>query len=236
MDLMRKEIAICTRLLVDVGILEYSGHISSRLPNGDEFLIQPVDDPRSALDPSRLLVVGLDGKVIDGDGKPPSETAIHAEIYKVRPDVRAVAHFHHDPTTMFSMVKDRPLLPVKNHASRWPNGVPIHYDASHISSVEQGQELARTLGENNAALMRGHGEVVVAESVMALFADVVHFVENARALATAGLLGEVVPLTQADLDKFQLTFNREKHARKLWSYYTVTATGKGVIPEDWLED
>lgn len=235
MDLMRTEVAICTRLLVEVDILEYSGHISSRLPNGDEFLIQQVDDVRSALDPSRLLVVGLDGQVIDGEGKPPSETAIHAEIYKVRPDVRAVAHFHHDPTTMFSMVKDRPIVPVKNHASRWPNGVPVHSDASHISTVEQGQELARTLGDNNAALLRGHGEVVVAESIMALFADIVHFVENARALAEAGLLGEVVPLTKDDLDMFQATFNREKHARKLWSYYTVTAANKGVIPHDWLE-
>ncbi len=234
MDMMRKEIAICTRLLVDVDILEYSGHISSRLPSGDEFLIQPVDDVRSNLEPSRLLVVGLDGHVIDGDGKPPAETAIHAEIYKARPEVNAVAHFHHDPTTMFSMVKARPLVAMKNHAVRWSEGIPIHIDASHISSVEQGQELVRTLGESNALLLRGHGEVVVAENIKALFADIVHFVENAKALADAALLGEIVPLTKEDLVKFEATFDREKHARKLWSYYTVTAANKGVIPAEWL--
>lgn len=236
MDMMRREIAICTRLLVDVGILEYSGHISSRLPSGDEFLIQPVDDVRSTLEPSRLLVVGLDGSVIEGEGKPPSETAIHAEIYKARPDVKAVAHFHHDPTTMLSMVKNRPWVPMKNHASRWPEGVPIHHDASHISSVEQGQELARTLGNANAALLRGHGEVVVAEGVKALFSDIVHFVENASAISSAAVLGEIEPLTNEDLDKFQATFHREKHARKLWAYYTVTAANRGAIPVDWLDD
>lgn len=236
MDLMRRDIAICTRLLVDVDILEYSGHISSRLPSGDEFLIQPVDDVRSNLEPSRLLVVGLDGCVVQGEGKPPSETAIHAEIYKARPDVKAVAHFHHDPTTMFSMVVNRPLLPMKNHAARWPDGVPIHPDASHISSIEQGQELARTMGDCNAVLLRGHGEVVVAENIKALFADIVHFVENAKALADAGLLGEIVPLTREDLDGFEATFDRDKHARKLWSYYTVTAANKGVIPLEWLDD
>ncbi|NNN19857.1 MAG: class II aldolase/adducin family protein [Acidimicrobiaceae bacterium] len=236
MDTIRREIAICTRMLVDVGILEYSGHVSSRLPSGDAFLIQPVDDVRSDLGPSRLLVVGLDGQLIEGDGQPPSETSIHSEIYKARPDVNAVAHFHHDPTTMFSMVATRPLVPVKNHAVRWAHDIPIHPDTSHISSVEQGQELAKTLGASHAALLRGHGEVVVAESIKTLFADVIHFVENATALAHAVLLGEVVPLATDDLEKFQSTFNREKHSRKLWTYYSVTAANKGLIPVEWLFD
>lgn len=236
MDATRRDIAICTRLLVFAGILEYSGHISSRLPSGDQFLIQPVDDVRSDLDPARLLIVGLDGEVIEGDGRPPSETAIHAEVYKARPDVGAVAHFHHDPTTMFSMVKNRRLVPVKNHASRWADGVPIHPDASHISSAEQGLELVQTLGAANAALLKGHGEVVLAENIKMLFADVIHFVENAQALAQAVLLGEVEPLSGEDLDKFQATFDRDRHSRKLWSYYTVTAANSGVIPSEWLED
>ncbi len=236
MDPLRRDIALCTRLLVDVGILEYSGHISSRLPSGDEFLIQPVDDVRSDLDPSRLLLVGLDCQVKEGEGRPPAETAIHAEIYKARPDVGAVAHFHHDQTTMFSMVKDRPLVPVKNHFVRWSSGVPVHQDASHISSVSQGLELARTLGRANAALLKGHGEVVVAENIKALFADVVHFVENAQALAFGNLLGEVIPLTERDLHDFEATFDREKHSRKLWAYYSVTAANSGRIPPEWLED
>lgn len=236
MDPLRRDIATCTRLLVDVGILEYSGHVSSRLPSGDEFLIQPVDDVRSDLDPSRLLVVGLDCDVREGDGKPPAETAIHAELYKSRPDVGAIAHFHHDETTMFSMVKNRPLIPVKNHFVRWATGVPIHSDASHIASQEQGQELARTLGSANAAILRGHGEVVVAENIKALFADVVHFVENCKALAYAGLLGEIEPLELDELNKFEATFDREKHSRKLWSYYSVTAAKGGKIPLEWLDD
>lgn len=236
MDEMRRDVAICTRLLVDVGILEYSGHISSRLPAGDQFLIQPVDDVRSDLDPGRLLVVGLDGEVIQGEGRSPAETAIHAEVYKARPDVGAVAHFHHDETTMFSMVQGMSIVPVKNHACRWPDGVPVHPDASHISTVEQGQELVKTLGNSNAALIRGHGEVVLAENIKALFADIVHFVENAHALAYASKLGTVEPLSKRDLEMFEETFNRESHSRKLWSYYSVTAANNGVIPNEWLDD
>ncbi|MGH9060502.1 MAG: class II aldolase/adducin family protein, partial [Acidimicrobiales bacterium] len=155
-------------------------------------------------------------------------------IYRARADVGAVAHFHHDPTTMFTMVTDGALVPVKNHASRWAAGVPTHQDPSHISAPEQGRALAATNGGAHAALLRGHGEVVVAEDVPTLFADVVHFVENATALAQAGQLGTVVPLTAEECEQFLATFSRDRHARKLWAYHTSVSVGRGTLPPAWL--
>lgn len=233
---MRRDIAICTRLLVDAGILEYSGHVSSRLPSGDAFLIHPRDDVRSGLKPPRLLIVGLDGEVIEEDGLPPLETPIHAEVYKASPEVGAIAHFHHDTTTMFSIVENWEIVPVKNHADRWENAVPIHSDPSHIATVKQGRALVRTLGNANAVLLRGHGEVVVAENIKALFADVIHFVENAQSLAHASLLGDVEPLSKKGLDNFQAAFDREIHAWKLWSYFTIQSANSGSIPMQWVDD
>jgi ribulose-5-phosphate 4-epimerase/fuculose-1-phosphate aldolase len=172
-------------MLVDAGILGYSGHLSTLTGDGQTLLIQPVNDARAELRPDRLLVVTLDGDVVEGDGKPPSELAIHTEIYRARPDVGAVAHFHHDPTTVFTVAGEHRVVPVKNHASRWSAGVPVHPDSSHIATAQQGRELAATLGGCQAALLRAHGQVVVAEDVRTLFADVVHFVENATLLAAA---------------------------------------------------
>lgn len=218
-------------MLVDVGILGYSGHLSARV--GDRLLIQPVDDARAELRPDRLLLVTLDGDVADGDGRPPSETAIHTGIYRARPDVGAVAHFHHDPTTVFTVVEGHPVVPVKNHASRWSSGVPVHSDPSHIATAEQGRALAATLGQCNAALLRAHGQVVVAEDVQTLFADVVHFAENATLLAHALALGQAKPLSQAECDSFAATFRRDRHARKLWTYYTAIAASAGRLPDGW---
>ncbi|HLI23815.1 MAG TPA: class II aldolase/adducin family protein, partial [Acidimicrobiales bacterium] len=209
-----------TRMLVAVGILEYSGHLSARLPEGDTFLIQPGNDARATVAPDRLLTVDLDGRVVEGEAKAPSEVAIHAEIYRQRPDAGAVAHFHHDPTTMFSMVGERPLVPVKNHAARWAAGVPVYPHPWHVDTQEKGKALAHQLGAGHAILLRAHGQVVVAEDVKTLFADVVHFVENADALARAHALGPVVPLTDEECGQFLETFNRASHARKLWRYYT----------------
>jgi L-ribulose-5-phosphate 4-epimerase len=230
MQQIRMDLAVATRMLVDAGILGYSGHLSARAGGGERLLIQPVDDPRAELRPDRVLLVTFDGEVLDGDGRPPSELPIHAEIYRARPDVRAVAHFHHDPTTVFTVAGAHPVVPVKNHASRWSSGVPVHPDPSHIATAAQGRALAATLGGCNAALLRAHGEVVVAEDVRTLFTDVVHFVENAALLASALALGPVRPLSGAECDRFTATFRRDRHAGKVWAYFTAVAAAAGRLP------
>src|ERR1700716_4027355 len=145
MQELRRDLAAGRGSLVDAGIVAYSGHLSARA-GSDRLLIQPVDDVRAQLRPDRLLVVTLEGDVVDGDGQPPSELSIHTEIYRARRDVEAVAHFHHAPTTVFTLVDGCPVVRVKNHASRWAAGVPVHPDPSHIATAEQGRALAATLG------------------------------------------------------------------------------------------
>jgi ribulose-5-phosphate 4-epimerase/fuculose-1-phosphate aldolase len=231
---LRRDIAACSRLLVAEGILNYSGHVSARLPGRDAFLIQQTHDVRAFLEPDRLLVVDLDGRVIEGHGKPPSELFIHAEIYRARPEARSVAHFHHDPTTIFAAVPTCPLVPVKNHFARWVDGIPVHYDSSHIDDPGKGEQVVATLDGRDALLLRGHGQVLVAESVRAVFIDSVHLVENAGALTQATQLGAVEPLTQAELDHFLETFDRPKHVEKLWKYYAEVAVARGVIPAEWI--
>lgn len=233
---LRTALATATRMLVEASILGYSGHLSARVPDEEEQLfIQPVDEPRSALLPDGVLRVTFDGKVLDGEGKPPSELAIHTGVYRARPDVGAVAHFHHDPTTMFTMVDGGAIVPVKNHASRWASGVPAHPDPSHIDTPEQGAAVAATLGACDALLLRAHGEVVVSEDVTALFADVLHFVENADALARAMALGPVRPLGPDDCNRFLATFDRCRHARKVWKYHVAVAVAHGTLPAEWAD-
>lgn len=232
---LRHQVAATTLLLVSEGILGYSGHVSARLPGGDTFLIQPVDQSRAELKPEHLLVCGMDGKKRAGpDGvKPPSEVFLHSELYKARPDVNAIAHFHHDLTTTFSLVEGAQLVPIKNHAVRWESGIPTHGDPSHVSSPELGRAAAQSLGPHQAMLIRAHGQAVVAESVPALLVDCVHFVENAQALYHASLLGKVKPLTAAEMTAFRHDFKRDPHTKKLWRYYIGRGREKAVLPEAW---
>ena len=234
-DGLRAQIAACTRVMNMEGLIDYSGHVSARLPDGAGLLIQSFDDSRAALAPGELLVCDMDGRMIAGPSgkKPPREVHIHTEILKVRPDVNAIGHFHPETATTFTLVEGRPLVPVKNHAARWMDGIPVHPDPGHINSPEAGRALAETLGNRHAALIRAHGVVVTAEDVPSLLVDAVHFEENAETLYRASALGQVNALTREEMAGFLQRFDRADHVRKLWKYYVGRACNAGIIPLAW---
>jgi L-ribulose-5-phosphate 4-epimerase len=232
---LRDEVAACTLLLNDLDILGYSGHVSARLPQRDRFLIQAYDQSRASLRPGDLMVCDLDGKVVAGPKglKPPSERFLHCEILRDRADVDAVAHFHHDLTTAFTLVEGVELRALKNHAVRWADGIPVHADPSHVSSPALGRAVARSLGDRHGLLIRAHGQVVVAETVRALLIDCVHFVENAEAMYRAAALGRVLPLSAGEVTAFLDDFDRDRHVAKLWKYYVGIGRAKHLLPAEW---
>lgn len=228
------EMCAVTRLLEMKELLNYSGHVSVRVPGQDALLIQRHVDSRAEVVPERALVVDFDGRVIEGKGKPPSEVAIHTEILKVRPDVQAVLHCHMELAIAFTMMKGVRLMPMRARAMRWASGIPIHPDPSHIKDVSQGQDLARSLGPHHALLMRAHGMTLVAESLPALLVDAVHFDENARAQIQVMQAGaEPIPLSAEDMEAITRTDKRAHHVNKLWIYYVRKAVAAGAIPADW---
>jgi L-ribulose-5-phosphate 4-epimerase len=235
-DAVALETAAVTRLLVTEGILDYSGHISTRIPGREAFVIQIGSNSRAEVGPESMLVVDYAGKVIEGDGQPPSELPIHLEILKSRPDVQAVLHCHMELAIAFTMMQGVTLVPMRARASRWKSGIPTHPDPSHIKLTEQGKALAQTLGPHHAALMRAHGLVLVAESVRALFIDAVHFKENARAQLEVLQAGaKPLALTDEEIAQIERMEMREWHIKKLWNYYMRKGLAENVLPGEWAD-
>ena len=232
---LRRQLAIATRLLNAEDILDYSGHVSVRAPGRDALFIQQGTDPRSDVEPSRMLLVDFDGMVLEGaPGKPPIELPIHIEILRARPDVQAVLHCHMELAFLFTMMEGQQLLPMRARATRWQSGIPTHADPSHIKYPAQGQALAATLGPHHAALIRSHGLVLVAESVPALAVDAIHFQENAQAqmeVLTAGC--RPMPLSPAEIEHIVAHEVRDYHIGKLWRYYIQKARRSGDLPPGW---
>lgn len=229
-DRLRHLVAAATRMLVMEDLLDYSGHVSARVPGSEALLIQPGTTPRSRVTAADIILVGFDGTVIEGDGRPPVELPIHVEILKARPDVQAVLHSHMELAIAFTMMEGVKLVPMRARAVRWESGIPMDLDPSHIKTKVQGETLARTLGPHHAALMRAHGLVLVAESVPALLVDAVHFDENARAMMTVLKAGaKPLALTMAEREQINRHEMREFHVDKLWRYYTDKARQAGVL-------
>lgn len=229
------EVAACTRIFNAEGVMDYSGHVSARLPDGSGFLVQSVKASRAGLTPDDLYTLSLEGEILNGpEGTQPcSEFHIHSEIYKARDDVNAVLHAHPDGPILFTIAEGAKLEMVRNHGYRWRNGVPVHPDTAHINSVQLGREMVETLGDCNVVLLRAHGVVLVAESVPTLLIDGIHFEENARAVLELAPLGKPIPMSDAELDIFEQRFDRPHHADKLWTYYVSRGRDDGLIPKDW---
>jgi ribulose-5-phosphate 4-epimerase/fuculose-1-phosphate aldolase len=226
---LREQVVTCTRLLVFTEILDYSGHVSARVPGSDRMLIQPRDASRAGLAPDDLLVVDFEGRVVEGDGVPVVEWPIHAGAYRARPDAAVVLHGHPTLSTTFSMVA-RPLLPMRHFAYKYPDGLAVHPDSTHIVTLEQGDALAKTLGPADACLIRSHGTLLVARRIQELFMDALDLEENARTLMLAAQLGPILPIEHEEAAAIGASYGRTGHRpNKVWEHYLQKGRAAGVI-------
>jgi len=225
---LRTQIAECTRMMVMAELLDYSGHISARLPGTNRVLIPPRDASRAGVTADEILIVDLDGKVLEGNGPAPTETAIHLGVYRAREDVQAVGHGHPPMSTLFTMV-DRPMIAIRNYGFRFI-GIPVHPDPTHIRTVEQGAAVARTLGKNKYCLLRGHGSVVAVNSIPEVFLDSLEMEENARSTVHAASLGPLKPITSEEVELLKVSFARNEYRiAKTWEHYREKARQVGML-------
>ena len=226
---LREQLAACTRLLVMQEVMDFSGHVSARIPGTDHVLIQPRDTSRAALTADDMLVVDLDCNILEGQGPAPSETALHTCVYRARPDAVAVCHGHPTMSTLFTIV-DRPFVAVRNFAYRFAEGVPVHPDTTHIRSEAQGKAVAETLGQHAVCLLRAHGTVVVSHSVEELLMDCLDIEENARSLLYANSLGALLPITRDEVTELRASYGRSGYrAGKVWEHYLAKGRLAGIL-------
>ena len=179
------------------GYVDGFGHISARTGDPDKILITP-HSLRPDSEPDDFALVDLDGNVIGRDARMPGELPIHTEIYKSRPDVGSVAHFHCPNATSFSM-SEHDLSPTYFLAAIFRDGVPVHPDPKLVQTKERGEALVQTLGSHRAVLMRAHGFVVTGPDVEEMTAGVFILEDNAKRTAIAASMGKFETLGDAEM-------------------------------------
>jgi ribulose-5-phosphate 4-epimerase/fuculose-1-phosphate aldolase len=216
-EILKTEVAMCVRMLEFLGLIDFSGHVSARIPESDVILINAWGASRHGLQPEDIYEADLEGQPMDNTQKLPSEIHIHTAIYRQRQDVNAVAHLHPPITTALS-VAGKPYVPVIHHGAIFSDGVPVHDDCRHVNTREKGDALALTLGGKRAVIMRGHGAVVVAESVKGVFFGSVYLEDNAAKLIEAYKMGEPCVLKKEELEVGKNIW-RQPQFEKIWYYY-----------------
>jgi HCOMODA/2-hydroxy-3-carboxy-muconic semialdehyde decarboxylase len=191
------DVVVANHILADQGVVDGFGHVSMRDPTDPNKFFLARSVAPELVTPADVLEHDLDGNTTaPASTKLYLERFIHAEIYRARPDVNAIVHCH-APSLIPFAATGVALRPLYHMSSFLGPGVPvfdIHKAANGatdmlVKTPELGKALARTLGAHPAALMRGHGAVIVGRDVQQAVFRSVYTEMNARLQGQAMALG-----------------------------------------------
>src|ERR671922_2669024 len=202
------QLVIANRILANENVVDAYGHVSIRHPGNPERYLLSWSRSPELVERADIMEFTLDGNPVNDDGRALYlERFIHGAIYEARPDVHAVVHAHAEDVLPFS-ITTTPLRPVIHSGSFMGAHVPVWDIADNfgdhtnllVTNMAQGRDLARCLGSNSVALMRGHGFAAAAASLIEVVRMSVYVPRNARALMAALRLGgEVKSLSQGEI-------------------------------------
>ncbi len=198
-------------------IIDFNGHVSARAGGGGHFIINSGASSRSALTVADIVTIDLDGNLIHGTAPPPMEFHIHAEIYRRRPEVRAVAHAHPLWSTVLGMAGHR-VKPVIMQAAVL--GEIRHFPKiASINNRDLARGMADALGEQRVVTLQSHGAVIAAEGIIEAFVLSVYLEETAQRQYLASQIGTPVALTPEEIETIRRNLWKPNLLRKVWDYH-----------------
>ncbi len=222
----REQLALALAMLEREEIIDFNGHFSMRLADGQGLLINAADSVRSRIRPEDFIAIDFDGRPLSGSRTPPMEFHLHAQIYLHRADVQAVVHTHPRWSTVLTTVGQH-WQPVTMQAAVL-GPVQTFDKTASINSAALGREVAEFLGPAKAALMRRHGAVTAAASVSDAFVQAIYLEENAHRQYLALQIGEPDPLSEAECDSIGRNLSRPVLLRKVWDYHVAKHFAQGL--------
>jgi len=166
-----------------------SGNVSGRDTETGLVVIKPSGIRYEDLTPESMVVVDQDGKVVEGNHKPSSDTFAHVYVYRHRPDVNGVVHTHSTFATAWAAV-GRPIPAVLTAiCDEFGGPVPVGAYAK-IGDDEIGREIVRSIGSSPAILMKNHGVFTIGQTPEAAVKAAVMVEDVARTVFYALQLGQ----------------------------------------------
>lgn len=142
------------------------GNVSARDPETGLVAIKPSGVRYPDLTAGSMVVVDLDGSVVDGSLSPSSDTASHLYVYRHRPDVHGVVHTHSRYATAFAAVGRSIPVYLTAQADEFGGEIPCA-GFSLIGDEGIGKLVVEGIGRSPAILLRNHGVFTVGPSAAA---------------------------------------------------------------------
>ena len=150
--------------------------------------------------PEHMVVVGLDGKMVEGDFKPSSDVYSHLYIYKQRADVNGVVHTHSRYATAFAAVGK--AIPCVLTAMADEFGGPIPCGGFALIGDEAiGKVVVDSIGKSPAVLLKNHGVFTIGRNATAAVKAAVMTEDVAATVWMALQIGTPDIIPKEDVDK-----------------------------------
>jgi len=181
------------------------GNVSARDPESGLVVIKASGVRYEDMRPEHMVVVDLEGKIVEGDFKPSSDTASHLYIYKHRPDVGGVVHTHSVYATAFAAV-NKPI-PVVLTAIADEFGGPIPCGGFALIGDEAiGKVVVDSIGKSPAVLLKNHGVFTIGKNAKNAVKAAVMTEDNAKTVWMALQIGIPDEIPAEDVEKLHYRY------------------------------
>ena len=207
-DTQKQEVLNAALKLDRYGLIALSGgNVSCRMDSG-EVLVTPSGMIYDDMVPEDILVVDLDGNIIEGERKASVDTEALLYIYKNMPQVNAVIHTHQPYATGLGLVMDElPCnLSTMANATEGPVAVAEYGDPGSLS---MGVEAVKAIGDRRAVVLKHHGVIAVGRDLRQALFSCVYLEEAAKTVSVALSTGmPMATMTQEQIDEAVAVFHR----------------------------
>ena len=216
LDALKDKMVMVAKVLQHQGVIDGYGHITARLP--DNRILSTPHMPPGKVAVRDLIVLDPDGKKLEGFGEPNGETAMHTSIYKARPDVQCILHYHADELIAMAAAGQE-IKVISNCGVQFHRGTPIYDSPALIRNEALGDKVAQTLSDKVAVLLRGHGGTVVATNLDQLLRLGLDLVRSAKIQIMAAPLGPVKVHSKEECEAMTRIETRPDVHRRFIDYY-----------------
>ena len=222
---IRQKIVRATHIVADQGLVRSSdGNISVRLDD-ERLLVTPSGIYKMAMEPDDPVVVNYDGETLSAkEGlKPTSELGMHLEVYRQRPDVRAVIHAHPPYATALTIAGISFPTDYVPEVLVGLGAVPTAEYATP-GTPALGESIRELIKTNNSVLLSNHGALTVGETIEEALITMERLEHAAYTYYIAKMLGEPKALPKDELDKLHEVGEKINLLRK--QYHNLMACQK----------
>jgi 3-hydroxy-2-methylpyridine-4,5-dicarboxylate 4-decarboxylase len=206
---LKRDFIAALRIITHEGLSDAFAHLSTRVADGKKMLFMPRKSP--------VLVKASELFVVDFNKVVPQST-VHQAVYKARHDVSSVIHFH-SPAVILLSVVGQTVRPMHNYSAIFYEGVPVFEGTGQVESPERAAEIASLLGPAKAVILRGHGAVVVGQSIREVCMLALYLEESAHLQVEAMKLGDPKFVSQTEAERIAKRTFKPASTERAWEHF-----------------